>query len=136
MPVFLDSNVFIFAAGADGPLKDPCVAILRRVATGDLEASTSAEVVQEIHHVFRRRGRLVDGVRLGREVVRLFPGMLSVTRADILRSGDILMERPQLSPRDALHAATALNNGLTTIVSADTDLDHVPGLTRVNPLML
>ena len=133
MPVFLDSNVFIYAAGAESPLKAPCVQILRRVAAGDLDAITSAEVVQELHHVFRRRGRLADGLRLGREVVRLFPGLLPITRADISRSADLLTARPQLSPRDALHAATALNNGVSTIVSADADLDQVDGLTRLDP---
>ncbi|MCK6527574.1 type II toxin-antitoxin system VapC family toxin [Myxococcota bacterium] len=132
-PAFLDSNVFIYAAGADGPLKAPCAEILRRVGAGELDANTSVEVVQELHHVFRRRGRLADGVRLARDVVRLFPGLLSITRADVLRSGDILMARPQLSPRDALHAATALNNGITTIISVDADLEHVDGLSRLDP---
>lgn len=133
MPAFLDSNVFIYAAGAESPLKAPCGDILRRVAAGDLDATTSVEVVQELHHVFKRRGRLADGVSLGRDVARLFPGLLPITRDDILRSGDILTARPQLSPRDALHAATALNNGIATIISADTDLDHIDGLARLDP---
>lgn len=133
MRVFLDSNVFIYAAGAESPLKAPCVDILRRAGAGDLDATTSVEVIQELHHVFRRRGRPADGVRLGRDVARLFPGLLSITRDDILRSGDILTARPQLSPRDALHAATALNNSIAIIISTETDLDHVDGLTRVAP---
>ena len=133
MLVFLDSNVFIYAAGAESPLKAPCIDILRRVGAGDLDAITSVEGIQELHHVFRRRGRLADGVSLGRDVARLFPGLLSITRDDILRSGDILTARPQLSPRDALHAATALNNGIAVIVSVDTDLEHVDGLTRLDP---
>jgi len=133
MPVFLDSNVFIYAAGAESPNKGPCVALLRRVASGELDAATSAEVIQEIHHVFRRRGRLRDGVTLAREIAGLFPGLLSVTRADVLRSGEILTARPQLSPRDALHAATALNAGISTVVSADSDFDYVDGITRVDP---
>ncbi len=133
MPVFLDSNVFIYAAGAPSPYKEPCVALLRRVASGELDAATSAEVIQEIHHVFRRRGRLRDGVALGREVAALFPGLLPLTRADILRSGEILTAWPQLSPRDALHAATALNAGISTMVSTDSDFDFVDGITRVAP---
>ena len=35
--------------------------------------------------------------------------------------------------RDAVHAATALAAGFTEIVSADRDLDRVPGLTRRAP---
>jgi predicted nucleic acid-binding protein len=102
-------------------------------AGGQLDATTSTEVVQEIHHVFRRRGRLADGVGLGRDVLRLFPGILPITRADLVRSGDLLLEHPRLSPRDALHAATALNHGIETIVSVDPDLEGIPGLRRVEP---
>lgn len=32
-----------------------------------------------------------------------------------------------------MHAATALAHGFTEIVSADTDFDDVPGLTRIDP---
>lgn len=133
MAVFLDTSVFIHAAGDASAPRAACVDLLHRVAAHEVDARTSAEVVQEIHHVFRRRGRLADGVALGREVVLLFPDLLPISRADIVRSGDILMGRPQLSPRDALHAATALNNGISAIVSTDSDLDQVEGLTRVDP---
>lgn len=133
MRVFLDSNVFIYAAGAEHPLKQPCVDLLRRVATGALDATTSAEVVQELHHVYRRRGLLGQGVALGREVAALFPGLLPVTRADILRAGDLLSVRPQLSPRDALRVAVAQNNGISVIVSTDSDFDHVDGISRMDP---
>jgi predicted nucleic acid-binding protein len=87
MRVFLDSNVFIYAAGADHPQRAPCAALLRRVAAGELDAVTSAEVIQEIHHVFRRRNRVLDGVRLGQHIAGLFPDLLSITRDDVLRSG-------------------------------------------------
>lgn len=134
MPVFVDSNVFFYAAGSEHALKGPCVRLLQRIAVGQLDAVTSAEVIQELHHVYRRRGRVADGVALGREVARLFSAVLPVTRGDVLRSGDILTERPQLSPRDALHAATALNNGIDTILSADPDLGWVEGIRRVDPI--
>lgn len=133
MPVFVDTNIFLYAAGADHPLKGPCAELLRRAATGALDATTSAEVIQEIHHVFRRRGQLRDGIALGRQVAKLFPEMLPVTRADVLRSGEILFAHPQLSPRDALHAATALNSQITTILTVNTDFDQIRGLVRLDP---
>jgi len=133
MPVFLDSNVFVFAAGGEHPQKAACLDLLTRVARGELDANTSSEVIQELHHLFRRRGQLARGIELGREVAGLFPGLLPVARADVLRSGDLLAARPQLSPRDALHVATALNNGIDRIVSADPDFDGIDGIVRVDP---
>lgn len=133
MRAFLDTNVFIYAAGADSPQKQACVGLLRRVASGALDATTSVEVIQELHHVYRRRGRLSEGVALGRDVARLVPGLLPITREDVQRSGDLLLALPQLSPRDALHAATALNNGIAVIISTHADLDPIDGLTRLDP---
>jgi predicted nucleic acid-binding protein len=43
------------------------------------------------------------------------------------------MERYGLRPRDAIHAATAIENKITTIVSYDRGFDSVGGLKRIEP---
>ncbi len=133
MPVFLDTNVFIYAAGQDHPQKAPSVALLTRIANGEVAGVTSVEVVQELHHVYRRRGMLREGVALGREVLRLFPEILPITRRDLERAGQLLERLPQLSPRDALHAATALGQGVDVIVSVDPDFDVIREIRRLLP---
>ena len=44
-----------------------------------------------------------------------------------------LMDEYGLKPRDAIHAAAALENRIDTIVSYDKDFDEVRGLKRVEP---
>lgn len=44
-----------------------------------------------------------------------------------------LMSRPGLAPRDAFHAAHALEAGCALIASSDTGFDQVSGLQRVAP---
>lgn len=44
-----------------------------------------------------------------------------------------LMSQPGLAPRDAFHAAHALEAGCDLIASSDTGFDLVSGLTRVAP---
>lgn len=39
-----------------------------------------------------------------------------------------------LTPRDAVHAATAIERGAGRIVSADRHLDDIPGLRRIDPV--
>jgi predicted nucleic acid-binding protein len=41
-----------------------------------------------------------------------------------------LIREYQVSPRDAIHAATALITGAETIFSQDTDFDNIRGLKR------
>jgi predicted nucleic acid-binding protein len=40
----------------------------------------------------------------------------------------------RLNARDALHAATALNRGIPTIISPDPAFDDVTGLQRLDPI--
>jgi hypothetical protein len=131
----LDTNVFMYAAGREHPLKTACVAVLRRVAVDDLRAVTDTEVLQEILHRYGALGERDRGIRLARLAVDQVGGdVLPVTLADMRRAFD-LWERTgsAIKSRDAVHAATMLNHGLTHIVSADEHFDAVEGLTRVDP---
>jgi predicted nucleic acid-binding protein len=136
MPVFLDTNVFLYAAGAPHPQKDPCVRVLRDVAAGTLQGTTSTEVVQEILYVLDRRQRRQDGIVLARRVTALFPDLLPVRQVEMVRACDILGRRGALTVRDAIHVATMLNHGMTTILSADQHFDDLAeeGIQRVDPV--
>jgi hypothetical protein len=136
MQVFLDTNVFLYAAGAPHPLRDACARVLRRVADGTLEATVNSEVVREILYVLTRRGRRRDAVTLARHVVSLFPDLLPVTRDDVRVACDLLRKYPRLAVRDSMHAATMLRNGLKTIVSVDLDFDRISQIRRIAPATL
>ncbi len=134
MPVFLDSNIFLYAAGMEHTYKKPCIDIIRAVAEGRLAANTSAEVVQEILYVLLRRDRVQDATRLCHNVLQLFPAMMPVTRDDMLRAASLAGELQDLPARDLVHLACMQNHGMNTIVSADKHFDEVAGITRVDPL--
>ena len=133
MRVFLDTNIFLYAAGRLHPERDACVQILRRVADGTLDATVNTEVIQEILYVLTRRGRQVEALALARHVAALFPDLLSVTSEDMLGAFRLLEEHPGVPVRDAVHTATMLRNGLRTVISVDPDFDQIPEIRRVAP---
>lgn len=133
MQIFLDTNIFLYAAGGPHPEREACVRLLQQIGDGSLDATVNTEVVQELLFVLARRGRRQDGLKLARHVLSLFPGLLPVTRKDMLRACDLLDRYPRLPVRDAIHVATMLNNGLQTVVSVDSDFDHVAAIRRVPP---
>src|SRR3990172_6314879 len=100
MPTFLDTNVFLYAAGQEHPVKAACVETSERVADGRLEATVNSEVVQEILYVLARRGRRADGLTLARHVAGLFPDLMPVSRDDMLKACDLVQEHPDLPVRD------------------------------------
>lgn len=124
----------MYAAGGSHPLKSPCVAIVARVADGTLEATVSAEVVQEILHRYSAIGRTEQGLTVARDVLKAFRPVLAITDAAIRRLPALVERYPRLTPRDLLHVATCIEAGIDSIVTPDRGFDAVNEIRRLDPL--
>jgi uncharacterized protein len=131
--IVLDTTVLIYAKGADHELREPCRSLISAIAAGNVDATTSVEVIQEFVHVrARRRGR-ADAASLGRDYVDLLAPLLTVSHSE-LRAGLALFEAGQrLGAFDAVLAAAAIAAGASAIVSADSAFADVPGLVHIVP---
>jgi predicted nucleic acid-binding protein len=129
--VFIDSNIPMYVAGRDHPLRDPSRRFLARLQSGEFEGCTSTEVLQEIlyRYVGLRRPELAV------EVYDLFVGLCStvfpVTLADTDRARDLVREGAVASTRDLVHAAVMLNNDVTRVASFDAGFDDIRGIERL-----
>ncbi len=133
MALFLDTNVFLYAAGGPHPLKEPCGRVLKAVADGTVEAVVDAEVLQELLYVLERRGMLRQGAALVSSVVELVTRVLPVSAHDIELTCKLLLKGTGLPVRDALHVAVMMNNGLDSVVTADRHFAMVKGLRCLRP---
>jgi predicted nucleic acid-binding protein len=128
--VFIDSNVPMYVAGRAHPNREPSMRFLEAVERKEVEACTSAEVLQEILHRYSALNRY----DLAREVYDLFvticPQVFDVTLADTNHARDLLTRIHGLSARDAVHAAVMLNRGVERIATFDSGFDRVPGIRR------
>ena len=131
--MLMDTNILMYAAGAPHPNKAPSVALLERVAAGQVEATIDTEVLREILHRYRAIGRWKEGRQVYDLTRRIFPMVIPVT-AEILDAARGLMDQhPEIMARDALHAAVVLEERLEGIFSFDDDLDRIPGMVRRVP---
>jgi predicted nucleic acid-binding protein len=134
---FLDANVPIYAAGAPHPLKSPCLEVLRLAVEHPSAFVTDAEVLQELLH----RYVAIKRWQQGREVLKRFTELMlgriePVAEEDVtLAAGmvDAGHAARDLSARDLLHAAIMKRLGVTRMVSADSGLDGLPGIQRLDP---
>lgn len=129
--IFIDSNVPMYVAGRDHPLREPARRFLARVRSGDIDACTSTEVLQEIlyrYHGLRRPDLAAEVYEL---FVQVCPVVLPVTLADTDRAKALLSGASPPGVRDAVHAAVMLNNGVRHVATFDAGFDDVPGLERV-----
>ena len=131
--ILLDANVLMYAAGAPHPHKADSVALLERIARGEVDAAVDAEVLQEILHRYSALKLWKTGRRLYDHVRVVLPRVVPVTGEVIDHARTLLDDVPQLMARDALHAAVAITTGATAFCSYDRDFDRIAGVRRVEP---
>ena len=133
MKVFLDVNIFIYAAGREHPYKAPSARFIHELGEGRVEAVTDAEVLQEVLYRYWRVKALPEGSALCERIVQLVPEVLAVSKRDVVIATRLLGEQPTIEPRDAVHAAVMLNHGITQLYSYDRHFDAIPHLKRLEP---
>jgi predicted nucleic acid-binding protein len=131
--VFLDTAVFVYAAGSEHPLRAPCQAVLARAVRGEIAAATSAEVIQELVHRYLSIRRVDAAVSVAREVLVSFAPVLAIDHAVVARLPELVSKYPGLTTRDLVHVATCLEEGITDIVTPDRGFDRVAEIRRIDP---
>ena len=131
--IFIDTNIFMYAAGSGHPNKIPSTDFLHKIARHEIEACINVEVLQEILHRYRHIGRWDDGKEVFSLVKKIVPVIVSVD-LDIIDSAFKLLEKyPGIYARDGLHAAACLAMGVREICSYDSDFDCIEELRRIEP---
>ena len=120
--IFVDSNVFIYAVGRPHPLKESARSFFLDSIRSDRRLVTSAEVLQEILHVYIPVGRMeamdaaLDLARSGVDTV------LPITPETVWHARNLIDTHPELSARDLIHLSTCHQHRITELMSFDRAL--------------
>ncbi len=133
--VFLDANIFMYAAGKPHPHKNPCLHILKDVEIRTLVSAVNTEILQELLYRYRHIGIADKGIQLCKDILKYPLKILPVMEADMRLAIDLFDQHRKngVKPRDAIHAATMKNNRIVQILSADRDFDNFDFLNRIDP---
>lgn len=132
--ILLDTTILVYALGEEHPLRRPCRTVVDAVGAGDLFATTTVEVIQELLHVrARRRGRQ-QAVAAAQAFADLLTPLLSPDEQDLRLGLDLFASVDALGAFDAVLAATAQRaDTITGLASADRAFTAVRGLTHHDP---
>ena len=130
MTFLVDANVIVYAA-IPSRYREPCLEVLAAIAAGKADGKVSTAVFEEVWHL-ELSGRVGPIRGLAERAYRAFTPLLPVTDDIVARA--LRLDAKRLGSNDRIHLATALANGIDTIVSADSDFDHVGAIRRVDPL--
>ncbi|MEA1965588.1 MAG: type II toxin-antitoxin system VapC family toxin [Candidatus Aerophobetes bacterium] len=131
---FIDANVIMYTVGKEHKYKEPCSLLVRRIAEENIVVASDTEVLQEILY----RYWLIREFKRARETYNDFKSLISlmlpVTIDDVSLALELLERYRNIQPRDAIHSAVMLNNGLTRIYSTDAHFDEIKEIERIDPI--
>lgn len=136
---YVDSNVFIYPVIADWRTDRKAALakkVLLQIADGKLKAVTSSLTWDELVWSLRKfLGRSL-AVAEGRKFLE-FPNLkfLDIRESTISKAQDLIDEY-NIKPRDSIHAACALENGVKEIISDDPDFDKIKEIKRIKLEMI
>jgi predicted nucleic acid-binding protein len=130
---FVDSNIIMYAVGAEHAYRSPCLDALGQIIQASLQAVVSSEVHQEILHRYVSIGLPDKAREVSIRLETIIPATLPLTLADIRRVRQLAERYPGLNARDLIHAAVMLENGLTRILSTDRHFDQMTEIERIDP---
>ncbi|MCK4272592.1 type II toxin-antitoxin system VapC family toxin [bacterium] len=132
-PVFIDTNIPIYAAGKPHPNKKPCAQVIMAMAKGEIQTVSSAEVLQEILHRHCHTKERAKGVKMLHEFRELVSDIFPVTIKEVNMAATFLEKYPNIEARDAIHIATMLTNDIKLICSTDKHFDDINEIKRISP---
>jgi predicted nucleic acid-binding protein len=127
--LYLDSNVFIYAAINTKDLGENARALLQKIQQGEIRAKTSALTFDEVFWAVRKHD--VEAAFEACQALLNFPNLdiVPVDRELVIFALQLIKEH-HLAPRDAIHAATAIAGKANAIVSTDAHFDKIEELKR------
>ncbi len=120
--IFVDSNIFIYAVGRSHPLKAEAQSFFIESSKKGKRLVTSAEVLQELLHVYLPVGRLETldaAIQLAIQGVdQVFP----IDSATVLHARNLVNQHPGLTARDLFHLAVCHQNKVKELKTFDRNL--------------
>lgn len=134
--IFLDSNIFMYAAGKPHIYQEPCIQIVKDVELKNLSAVINTEILQELLYRYSQIGLNEKGIQLCRIILNFPLLILPVTESDVRLAVKLYPEflKFNIKTRDIIHSANLKNNGIIQIISADKHFSHFNFLERIDPL--
>ncbi len=122
--LYLDSNVFIYAAMNMQALGENARSLLLKIQLGEEKAETSALTFDEVFWAVKKHSE--EAAVEACQALLNFPNLeiVPVDRELVLLALR-LIEKHHLAPRDAIHAATAIADKADVIVSTDAHFDNM-----------
>ena len=132
MLLYLDSNVFIFAALSSDIKAVKSKELIKKIILGELIGVTSSLSIDEIvWKIWKETKNRTVAIEEGLRVLQFNNlGIIGIDGKIMKASLNFMKMYKSLKPRDAIHIAAAISAGASVIVSDDSDFDNIKEIKR------
>ena len=129
--MYLDSNIFIFAAIDNGKLGQDCRSIIKLINEQKIACAASFMVIDEVIWILKKKVGKDDAIKIVKAMLSMPIKWIELDKSVIIKMLEIY-EKTKLDPRDAIHFTSMKGSGLSIMVSEDKDFENVEGLERIS----
>jgi predicted nucleic acid-binding protein len=129
--LYIDSNIFIFAATDKRNLGQNCRQIIKLINEQKIICTASILVIDEVIWILKKKVGKDSAIKITKAMLSLPIKWIEIDKSVIIRMVGIY-EKTTLDPRDAIHLSSMKEVGLSVIMSEDKDFDNVEGLDRIS----
>jgi uncharacterized protein len=123
--IFVDSNLYVYAVGRSHPLRSEAQKFFLDAAAKQTTLVTSAEVLQELLHIYLPVERIETLDNALQLAVETADQILDVNADAVIQAQMLADEFPFLSARDLIHLSVCRLNDITQIKTFDRNLASV-----------
>ena len=129
--MYIDSNIFIFAAIDKGKLGQNCREIIRLITEQRITCASSFLAIDEVIWILTKKVGKDSAIKIIKAMLSMPIKWIDVDKSVIIKMIDVY-EKSMLDPRDAIHISSMKRVGLSIIASQDEDFDKVDGIERMS----
>ena len=128
--IYLDSTAFIWPALYEDKKAMAARDLIKNIREGRQNAATSVLTFDEVVWKIKKERTLDAALMAGNAILQMSGlSLIEVNHETLLKAYE-LIELYKLHPRDAIHAACAINRNIMIIISEDKDFDKIKELKR------
>ncbi len=129
--MYIDSNIFIFAATDNGKLGENCREVIRLISEQKITCATSYLTVDEVIWVLKRSVGKDSAIKITKAMLSMPIKWIEIDETIIIKMIDVF-EKTTHDPRDSIHISSMKVVGLSVILSEDKDFDKAKGIERIS----
>ena len=128
--IYLDSNVFIYSATNTGETGSNACRLLDSIQNNEILAVTSCLTIDEVCYAVSKISGNHNAVKLGEALLKFNNLKVADATKETMQMALEIMKKYNALPRDAIHAATLIENNAEAIISEDKDFDRIKEIKK------